>query len=364
MELPALLLGRLKGPAPLVRPGPRHTRSDLACTPDLTNLDLDAGQLSRGLILRVLQEQLEAEVKDKTYQLTPIGDQGRRFLDTIDFDRGDDAKNTRESYELPIAWLALDFDYLGGLADFCNPDGIEQLERFFHRHWGECSQATKRQRISACRSFGNWAEQRDLVPYNPFRRVKLPRKQGTTRVAHPVEEMQQMLRQDDLRDECALGLFVCLAFRKNDGRTLQIRDIDLTNDVVYLRHRKGGKALTLPIEYPWLREKLYLHIQGESRQPGEYLIYPKRDRSRPMSAPAFHRWFKRCLERAGLDPFPLHELRHTAGDMMWRKTKNLVLAQQLLGHDSYETTRGYLHPDQDQLREAMRVVAATWESDE
>src|SRR5215831_16400539 len=31
LELPAVLLGRVKGPAPLVRPGPRHRRVDLPC---------------------------------------------------------------------------------------------------------------------------------------------------------------------------------------------------------------------------------------------------------------------------------------------------------------------------------------------
>jgi integrase len=317
-----------------------------------------------GPLMRLPEQQLERAVKDKSYQQTPLGGQVRDFPDVLR-DNNPEARNTRDTYERPLAWLAWEFPELPGLAGFCSPDGIKLARDFCRRRFGDRSVGTQRTYKAALRSSGNWGEDEGLAPYNPFRKLKLPRSSGTLRIAHSPGEMQQLLAgQESLRDECALGLFVCLAFRKNDGRTLQIRDIDLTNDVVYLRHRKGGKALTLPIEYPWLREKLYLHIQGESRQPGEYLIYPKRDRSRPMSAPAFHRWFKRCLERAGLDPFPLHELRHTAGDMMWRKTKNLVLAQQLLGHDSYETTRGYLHPDQDQLREAMRVVAATWESDE
>jgi integrase len=355
MELLSVLQARLKGPAPLVRPGPRHRRYQLPCTPDLTSLGLQ-----RGLLLRVLQEQLEAEVKDKSYQLTPIGEQVRRFLDDLRFNGGPD--NTLEAYELPLAWLSLDFDYLGGVADFCDQDGHRLANEFFHRHWGEAALGTKRARIAACRSFGDWAEQHALCPYNPFRRVKLPRKQGSLRVAHSRGEMEQLLAgQDSLRDECALGLFVCLAFRKNDGRLLQIRDIDLTRDVVYLRHRKRGDHISLPIEYQWLKDNLYVHIQGEGRQPGEYLIYPKRDTSRPMSEPAFHRWFKRCLRKAGLPDFPLHELRHTAGDDIWRRTGNLVLAQQLLGHKSLETTRMYLHPSEQDLRQAMQQLAATWE---
>jgi integrase len=176
------------------------------------------------------------------------------------------------------------------------------------------------------------------------------------RVAHEAAEMRQLLAgQESLRNECGLGIFVAHAARKNDVRLLQIGDIDLARGYIYYRHRKGGAVAALPIEYPWLKESLYLHIQGEQRSPREYLIYPKQDRSRPMDPSSFHRWFKRCLEQAGLDPFPLHELRHTALDEIFRRTGNLVAAQQLAGHRNLETTRVYLHPSDADLRAWMQT---------
>src|SRR5215471_20480991 len=39
VELPAVLLGMVKGPAPLVRPGPRHRRLQLPCNTDPMNPD-------------------------------------------------------------------------------------------------------------------------------------------------------------------------------------------------------------------------------------------------------------------------------------------------------------------------------------
>jgi site-specific recombinase XerD len=63
-----------------------------------------------------------------------------------------------------------------------------------------------------------------------------------------------------------------------------------------------------------------------------------------------HRWFKRCLERAGLPTtIKTHELRHSAADHLWRATGNLMLAQQLLRHESVATTQDYLHPTRDDL---------------
>jgi integrase len=51
------------------------------------------------------------------------------------------------------------------------------------------------------------------------------------------------------------------------------------------------------------------------------------------------------------------ELRHTAADELYRETKDIVLAQQLLRHKSIETTRRYLHPSDADLRAGLRQLA-------
>jgi integrase len=79
-----------------------------------------------------------------------------------------------------------------------------------------------------------------------------------------------------------------------------------------------------------------------------------------MDHGSVHRWFKRCLELAGLPDFPMHELRHSAGDAIYRLTGDLVLAQQLLRHEDIKTTRGYLHPSLDRLKSAMADLEASW----
>jgi hypothetical protein len=84
-------------------------------------------------------------------------------------------------------------------------------------------------------------------------------------------------------------------------------------------------------------------LQVRGGHPDEYLLYPKSDRLRPLTPSGLHRWFKRCLERAG------------ASDL-WRRTGNLVLAQQLFRHEAIETTRRYLHPSHEDLIAGMRVA--------
>ena len=63
-----------------------------------------------------------------------------------------------------------------------------------------------------------------------------------------------------------------------------------------------------------------------------------------MNPASVHRWFKRCLERAGLPgTIKIHELRQSAGDALWRDSRDILLAQQLLRHESVATTQSYLH---------------------
>jgi site-specific recombinase XerD len=67
-----------------------------------------------------------------------------------------------------------------------------------------------------------------------------------------------------------------------------------------------------------------------------------------------HLHFKAWLERAGLPAtIKMHELRHSAADNLWRETGNLLLAQQLLPHESVATTQAYLHPTRDDLANAL-----------
>jgi hypothetical protein len=74
-----------------------------------------------------------------------------------------------------------------------------------------------------------------------------------------------------------------------------------------------GKVVVLPIGFEDLKTDLELHLID--REPGEYLLYPRERRTCPMDQGSVHRWFKRCLERAGLPAtIKMHELRHSAAD--------------------------------------------------
>lgn len=63
-------------------------------------------------------------------------------------------------------------------------------------------------------------------------------------------------------------------------------------------------------------------------------------------------WFD-ALEAAGVTDFRVHDLRHTRGTRIVRRTNNLLLAKEALGHTNIATTLRYAHASDDDVRWAL-----------
>ena len=74
-----------------------------------------------------------------------------------------------------------------------------------------------------------------------------------------------------------------------------------------------------------------------------------------------HEWWVKRLQEAGVDHFPMHELRHTAGTEFHRASKDLKKTQLFMRHKSINTTADmYLHLDREDLEDAMRLAYLRW----
>lgn len=97
----------------------------------------------------------------------------------------------------------------------------------------------------------------------------------------------------------------------------------------------------LPVVDQELRTALERHILDRAPTPEEHLLYPEKlgpefyggpvgtiweNREKQLSSTAMHRWWSKCLTRAGLPHRPMHEARHTAITECLRRTGNLKLA--------------------------------------
>lgn len=298
------------------------------------------------------------EAKDKSYQLFPLGGEWAEFLRAKRMARC--RPNTLESYETVGDKFARYFADFRDLTPFeAQP---ELVLDFLEETWPDVDPDTMQQRFAVMGSFFAWAYKTDRVGRDPMGKLERPHRQSrrAARRARVPEEHVEILiaRQPLLRDQAALTLLGRLGFRREDLRLLQLKDIDLGTDQVHLRHAKGGKEHVLPIAFKTLRDLLYLHLQERGGRPDEYLLYPKNTTGLPLSCSGIDQWFQRCLARAELVGYTMHQLRHAAIDEVHRQTHDVVMAQELARHESLQTTQTYLHTDLEQLRHALAGMEA------
>lgn len=299
-----------------------------------------------------VRQRAELEMKDKSYRRYPLGEEVGRFLRALRVERR--SVNTRESYETVLRRLVLDHRDFESLERFCEPDGYDLLIDFLDRHWGDSTGDTLGQRSAVVRSFFRWAKRSSKVPFNPAEEIRVPRGSRRLREAHELTEIRLIAgAQTRMSDEAAVLVMGRLGLRKMEAARLQARDVNLAQDVIYIRDAKGGKPAELPITFPDLRQALSLWLSEPERKATDHLVAPLRGPPRALNAASVHRWWERCCERAGVYGFTLHELRHSALHRIYRETGDLYAAKQLARHASVRTTEEYLHPSADDLRARM-----------
>ena len=267
-------------------------------------------RLTLGDAARIMRE----AVKDKSYRSTPVGLEVAQFIRWFRNEYGATSETLRD-YEAILAKLAIDHADLE-LAAFEPPDGTTRLREFIDERWGDAAPRTRKKVRAILMSFFKWAQAEFKLQGNPVVPIRSPRLRDVERELFSAEDVAGIVAaQPELRDRVALKLLFLMGLRKGELAATRYRDFDLGRRRLQV-HGKGGKIRQTPIPTEELRQEIAeLSLR---RDPLEHLLYPQKrgpkgtviweDRRKPLSGPALHRWWYRCLTRAGV----VEEGRRTA----------------------------------------------------
>ena len=163
-------------------------------------------------------------------------------------------------------------------------------------------------------------------------------------------------------------LAALLAARSSEVSGLQVGDVDFDKNLVMIRRQafpgKGGlvtkptksrKERRVPILEP-LRPVLERLTDG--KEPADSLLVgPKGGYLTTATVRDATNW-DGVVAKLGLPDLTRHGLRHTGATWMADAGIPLHVLQDILGHASLETTRGYLHPDDRHLASAAEQANA------
>ena len=306
-------------------------------------------------------------VKDKSYQLLPLG---RDAADYLRVKKKRLTDSSERDYEACLARFAIHFLDLE-LGDFEPPVGTQRLEEFLDECWGKLEPRTYNKNLSLLRDFFKFQILRERLHGDPTLAIERARARQVYRTTFSNDQRRAIIAEsENRRDRIALRLLLDYGIRKGALQAVQFKHFDHQRKRLTI-FTKGRKVRELPIPHPAFWMDLERHILDVGAQPGHYLMPRTKgngaattaDPRKPMGIHGMHSWWYRQLAAAGIveegqtSGERMHKARHTAGQRVLDATGNLKAVQKLLGHTSIQTTGDvYADWDLDQLAATMRDV--------
>jgi integrase/recombinase XerD len=171
------------------------------------------------------------------------------------------------------------------------------------------------------------------------------------------------------RDRAIIAIFYGCGLRRSEGKNLNINDIDVQKQLLFVRKGKGNKQRYVPIAAKHLQDiKDYLHegrewflyshtanAEWHSDRHGKSLV--KKDNTNGMAffisqngnrMQEFYQRLKVMQQRAGITPLgdrglTLHGLRHSIATHLLQSGMDIEEIAKFLGHSSLASTQIYTH---------------------
>ncbi len=132
--------------------------------------------------------------------------------------------------------------------------------------------------------------------------------------------------------------------RKGEILNLQWREINFIRKIVTVIKSKNGGKRSVPMS-----RTLYNMLQDIKVRDISGRVFPISDRS-------LREAFKTALEKAGIEDFRIHDLRHTFATRLVQNGVDLFKVKELLGHKTIAMTMRYAHHYPESLRASVEVL--------
>ena len=165
------------------------------------------------------------------------------------------------------------------------------------------------------------------------------------------DERDDLIYHTDPAARGLLALFFFTGCRLAEG--FRLRGRDLRDGQITVWSRKGRAKKKKIRQLPILPEvSCYMKA---SYSPSE-LLFPDPD-GNEFTRQEFYKYFNEAVQGRHIEDFVAHDMRHTYASHLVQKGVNLVVLQQLLGHETLEMVKRYAHLAPNNLTEAAQVLS-------
>lgn len=195
----------------------------------------------------------------------------------------------------------------------------------------------------------NLARRWKYTDENPVKEVKFFQERQLAIRTLNKEEAVMLIKAASEHLKPIIILALNTGMRRGELINLKWNDIDFDNHFIYIKETKTGMTRKIPMSP--LAEKTLKNIERKC----EFVFKSPRTKSGLKHIRTA--WYNTC-ERAGIEDFRFHDLRHTAATWMVAAGIDLVTVKEILGHTNIKTTMRYAHPTPGNKRRAVNALAA------
>ena len=219
--------------------------------------------------------------------------------------------------------------------------------------------ASRARKVSCIRGFYKYLTNKaKLISENPVQDLDSPRPKRALPRYLSLEESQKLLASVDgmhrERDYCILCIFLNCGLRISEIAGLNLSDVRPDHLRVL---GKGNKERVVYLNDATAEAiNDYLAVRKTIAAVDRSALFLSSRRTR-VTREGLHAMVKKALLKAGLDSekYSAHKLRHTAATLMLSNGVDVRTLQEILGHESLNTTQIYTHVDNSELRIAAQA---------
>lgn len=293
-------------------------------------------------------------LRDKTYRRAALGADVVAFLAWLEL--GGASPHTVDGYEraLAVACRMYPHTAIGELTDI-------QLGQVFRTFPAK----SRRVRVAPYRTFFKWARQTRRITENPME--LLPTIKRQPRKQHDVfsDAEIDLLLGLPVIDAAPLGLLFEAGLRRSEACAMTMRRCTPGSGAVKVIQGKGGKDRIVPMS--GRLEALLADLELlEGVGVDDHILYGIKangqgarrvQRQSMIGEGTFARWWRRCLDTAGVRYRNPHEARHTFATRWRRRGLHADDLAIVMGHESVRTTIDlYFHIEPAEVAARMMEI--------
>lgn len=286
------------------------------------------------------------------------------YLEYCEYRKELDA-NTLKAYKIDLNQY---FDYIQ--SDNPQKHEIEQYITVLHKKY---KQKTIKRKIASVKAFYAFLEDEELIPENPFRKIKVKFKEISIlpRII-PKDEIECLLnymyahikpheknRRNSsylLRDTAIIEVLFATGARVYEVSNIQADCIDINSGLIRIMGKGGKERYIQIVEDSILKllKQYYNSNQKAITKSGYFFI---NQRGKRFSEQSIRNMLKKYSKQAGISrAITPHMFRHSFATYLIENGLDVSCVQQILGHSSIKTTQIYIHIATKKQIELLRTL--------